>query len=428
MTTDKPCITVDTNSAYITSIGVVHRLNRLFWFSGCVKPLESVIQAYLSTSANLLYLKFRSLFLPAAQYKQSVGDHGCLIRNSGVRCLALKVSLYVSLTVSSSLTLEEIPIKLRCASCNKLAQEAVKLPCCDQNICSDCKIVLLFTFQILCSLPFPGHANKLETTCPICYHEPVNAHDCRPNKALRQTVKIFLKRKVIDRENARKQEMLQKAGAANASDAVTSQEDQKPAASQAIKQETPVANGIEDVVKDTEDQPPSNESQATQFSDPSGLGQETQRDIPQQSIEVNPFSLCTFRPQRISYDLLTPLQSPGPQDTPRRASTTTVENGNNALEKPNDNEGISDAQQISKTGQSGKQENKQGVHAAGFDASAGGYPNMGFNGVGDMTQMMQMMPNGMPNPMMAGFPNMMGMFFVGLLHMGLLLNSRCRDA
>ena len=38
----------------------------------------------------------------------------------------------------------------------------------------------------------------------------------------------------------------------------------------------------------------------------------------------------------------------------------------------------------------------------------GVFGNMGFNGMGDMNQMMQMMQGGMPNPMMAGLPNMMG--------------------
>ena len=44
----------------------------------------------------------------------------------------------------------------------------------------------------------------------------------------------------------------------------------------------------------------------------------------------------------------------------------------------------------------------------GFDGTNGGFPNLGFNGVGDFSQMMQFMPNGMPNPMMNAFPNMMG--------------------
>ena len=44
----------------------------------------------------------------------------------------------------------------------------------------------------------------------------------------------------------------------------------------------------------------------------------------------------------------------------------------------------------------------------GFDGTNGGFPNLGFNGVGDFNQMMQFMPNGMPNNMMGTIPNMMG--------------------
>lgn len=45
----------------------------------------------------------------------------------------------------------------------------------------------------------------------------------------------------------------------------------------------------------------------------------------------------------------------------------------------------------------------------GFDGT-NGFPNMGFNGVGDLNQMMQSIPNGMLNPMIGSFPNMMGKF------------------
>ncbi len=57
------------------------------------------------------------------------------------------------------------------------------------------------------------------------------------------------------------------------------------------------------------------------------------------------------------------------------------------------------------------QNNVQGMNIGGFgfDGTNGGFPSMGFNGVGDFNQMMQFMPNGMPNPMMGAFPNMMGM-------------------
>ena len=40
--------------------------------------------------------------------------------------------------VFSSLAPSDIPFKLRCAVCNKLATDAFKLPCCDQSLCSNC--------------------------------------------------------------------------------------------------------------------------------------------------------------------------------------------------------------------------------------------------------------------------------------------------
>ena len=38
----------------------------------------------------------------------------------------------------SSLSQEEVPIKLRCAICSKLAVNTYKLPCCEQAICEKC--------------------------------------------------------------------------------------------------------------------------------------------------------------------------------------------------------------------------------------------------------------------------------------------------
>ena len=55
--------------------------------------------------------------------------------------------------------------------------------------------------------------SSLPQACPICLHEPVKAEDCRPNKALRTTIKVFLKKKGIERETARKKEMVDQAAA-----------------------------------------------------------------------------------------------------------------------------------------------------------------------------------------------------------------------
>lgn len=49
--------------------------------------------------------------------------------------------------------------------------------------------------------------------------------------------------------------------------------------------------------------------------------------------------------------------------------------------------------------------------AISFDGTSGGFANLsnlGMTGMGDFSQMMQFMPNGMPSPMMGSFPNMMG--------------------
>ncbi|KAJ9639431.1 hypothetical protein H2199_006464 [Coniosporium tulheliwenetii] len=76
--------------------------------------------------------------------------------------------------LASTLSMDEIPTKLRCAICNKLAINAFRLPCCDQSICETCQ-------------------SSLPDSCPVCAHTPLAAEDCKPNKALRLTVKAFLK-------------------------------------------------------------------------------------------------------------------------------------------------------------------------------------------------------------------------------------------
>lgn len=55
--------------------------------------------------------------------------------------------------------------------------------------------------------------STLPQACPVCLHEPVKADDCRPNKALRTTIKVFLRKKGIEREAARKKELLEKVAA-----------------------------------------------------------------------------------------------------------------------------------------------------------------------------------------------------------------------
>ncbi|KAJ6114006.1 hypothetical protein N7523_007323 [Penicillium sp. IBT 18751x] len=88
------------------------------------------------------------------------------------------------LDIVSTLSPDEIPFKLRCAICSKLAVNAFRLPCCDQSICEACQTSLI-------------------DTCPVCAHTPVSPDLCKPNKALRTTLKAFLRTEEKKREKER---------------------------------------------------------------------------------------------------------------------------------------------------------------------------------------------------------------------------------
>ncbi|KAJ6008261.1 hypothetical protein N7540_012237 [Penicillium herquei] len=86
--------------------------------------------------------------------------------------------------IASSMSRDEIPMKLRCAICNTLAVNAFRLPCCDQSICESCQ-------------------TSLPDTCPVCAHTPVSPDLCKPNKALRTTLKAYLRTEEKKREKER---------------------------------------------------------------------------------------------------------------------------------------------------------------------------------------------------------------------------------
>lgn len=96
---------------------------------------------------------------------------------------------------SSSLPQDEVPIKLRCAICSKLAVNAFRTPCCEQMICENCECGLRSVFFFISaglSLTASGKLS-LPSTCPVCEHTPISAEDCKPNKSLRMTTRAFLK-------------------------------------------------------------------------------------------------------------------------------------------------------------------------------------------------------------------------------------------
>jgi hypothetical protein len=49
--------------------------------------------------------------------------------------------------------------------------------------------------------------STLPSSCPVCEHTPVSAEDCKPNKALRSTIKIFLRTEEKKREALRQKDL-----------------------------------------------------------------------------------------------------------------------------------------------------------------------------------------------------------------------------
>lgn len=111
------------------------------------------------------------------------------------------------LTLASSLTPDDIPHKLRCANCSKLAVNAFRLPCCEQAICESCTSSprLLYVSGPSCINFDTGHSS-LPPSCPVCEHSPLSADDCTPNKSLRTTIKVFLRTAEKKREASRPKE------------------------------------------------------------------------------------------------------------------------------------------------------------------------------------------------------------------------------
>ena len=124
--------------------------------------------------------------------------------------------------------------------------------------------------------------------------------DCRPNKALRTTIKVFLKKKVMERETARKKEAMEKAIPTPATLA-TPLPDQTPAPKLS---ETPASLPVSAIVDSSDNKQGFRDvSQPTQAQDNAGLKTEesaipteAQKDIPQDSIEVK--SLAKIRSTR----------------------------------------------------------------------------------------------------------------------------------
>lgn len=63
--------------------------------------------------------------------------------------------------------------------------------------------------------------SKLPAECPVCEHSPLSAEDCKPNKSLRTTIKVFLRTAEKKRETAKEKERAENAPAVDPEPRVT---------------------------------------------------------------------------------------------------------------------------------------------------------------------------------------------------------------
>ncbi|CAM1502922.1 Fc.00g076980.m01.CDS01 [Cosmosporella sp. VM-42] len=251
----------------------------------------------------------------------------------------------------SSLAPDDIPIKLRCAICSRLAVNAYRLPCCDQAICETCQA-------------------NLPPSCPVCEHSPLSAEDCNPNKSLRTTIRVFLRTAEKKRETSRLKE---------------EKESEPPTPIEAPKPSLPVA------------EPSTAETPVQEAA--SGVSQ------PGETVSATNDERATDAPQPADQEAITEdvakSQHADSGDAP--VEPTEGVDGEQAADESNEQALVEQEQDGDQVGEG--QEN--------YDPEAmnGQFPNMNFNGSGDFNQMQMMMAmqqNGMAPNTFGNFP-MMGM-------------------
>ena len=124
--------------------------------------------------------------------------------------------------------------------------------------------------------------STLPSSCPVCEHNPVAGEDCKPNKSLRTTIKVFL------RTAEKKLEALRLKDEKNTPPDTPVLPEPTPVEQAPIFEDTPTEQPATTEVKTEEDasaeaidETLQNSAQITQ----------AEQDIPQQSIEVGPISL-----------------------------------------------------------------------------------------------------------------------------------------
>ncbi|KAI7787882.1 pre-mRNA-splicing factor 38B [Diaporthe eres] len=273
----------------------------------------------------------------------------------------------------SSLPQDEVPIKLRCAICSKLAVNAFRTPCCEQMICENCKLAL-------------------RSTCPVCEHTPMSADDCKPNKALRMTTKAFLKTAEKKRDSSQAKESTPMTPVEARPTSTPTISDDKPAVED-TNAEVATATATQETQKEGEQPPQADGPPAEQNAalDTTETGAEHTSAT---EVENEPSG------EQVSGE------AENPEDNQTEEQNEVNEEKGDAEAAPEEADGAEDNKDNS-------QQNSSFPNGLGFGGGMNGsFPNMNFGGDFNQMQMMMAMQNGMA-PNFGAFP-MMGMPGMGM--------------
>jgi len=230
----------------------------------------------------------------------------------------------------------------------------------------------------------------------------------KPNKTLRTTIKAFLKKKVMERDNLRKREEAARVSTATATATPAIEETPQDASNQSNLETADVlVNGEAESKAGAEDAPKTSSLGPPAATDGEGhqTSSESQMDIPRPSIEVR-----TGMPRIYSCESNAEQNSIDNAQTSSHQATET--NGEETQTEGRRNSGA--PEQNAATGEP-QATNGQWSSTGGTGiAMPNGVLRMnGMNGAlpMDFGQMMPYMMNGMSqNNLMGAFPNMMGLY------------------
>lgn len=234
---------------------------------------------------------------------------------------------------------------------------------------------------------------SLPETCPVCAHTPISSDLCKPNKALRTTLKAFLRTEEKKRERERPSATPATPTAATPADGATTPAEAQAAAAGAPEPVAADDEASQAVVNGKLDAP---ESTAPDVTDTTAG--EPDGDVgPPAEAQVGP---CRLGPSGIEAvaDTVGKAQEPDGDAAAAAADAGAEPDGAGQADGAAGGDQAQTPQQGMFPGSG-----QMFPNGMGFGMNGGMFPNMGWNGGPDFNPMAQFMPNGMFN-----FQNPMG--------------------